>query len=61
MMFEQVETILGICHDKRIFATHPNLEAFHIRMKALPAFGAYLASDKFLAAPFFIPMVNLVM
>ena len=45
ILFEAVETILGLCHDKRLFTTHPNLEAFHNRMKALPTFATYLASD----------------
>ena len=42
--FEVIETVLGLCHDKRIFTAHPKLEAFHSRMKALPALAAYLAS-----------------
>ena len=55
MLYEAIETVLGLCHDKRIFTTYPKLEAFHNRMKALPAFAAYLASPQFLAEPFFIP------
>ena len=36
ILYELVETILGLCHDKRIFQTHANLGAFHDRMKAIP-------------------------
>ena len=36
ILYEIVEIILGLCHDKRIFQTYPNLEAFHNRMKATP-------------------------
>lgn len=49
ILFEIIETVLGLCHDKRLFTAHPNLEAFHGRMKALPNFSDYLASDKFIA------------
>ena len=54
-LYEAIEIILGLCHDKRIFATYPKLEAFHNRMKALPTLAAYLNSPKFLAGPFFVP------
>ena len=36
IFFEMIETVLGICHDKRIFQEHPNLGTFHERMKAIP-------------------------
>ena len=55
-LYEAIEAILGLCHDKRVFTTYPKLEAFHSRMKALPALAAYFASPQFLAEPFFVPM-----
>ena len=54
-LYELVEIILGLCHDKRVFTTYPKLGAFHSRMKALPTLAAYFASPQFLAEPFFIP------
>ena len=58
ILFEAIEMILGICTDKRIFTSHPQLEAFHNRMKALPAFAAHLASPQCLKEPFFPSFVK---
>ena len=55
-LYEAIECILGLCHDKRVFTTYPKLEAFHSRMKALPALAAYFTSPQFLAEPFFVPI-----
>ena len=61
ILYEIVEILLGLCHDKRIFTTYPALEAFHNRMKAIPQLAAYFASSQFLAEPFFIPAAKVVM
>ena len=61
ILYEFVETVLAMHHDRSLFVTHPNLEPFHARIKALPNMAAYFASDKFLAMPFFIPAANLDM
>ena len=60
-LYEAIETLLGICHDKRIFTTYPNLEAFHNRMKAIPQFAAHLASPNCITEPFLPPFYNLDM
>ena len=61
MLFEMEETICALCHDKRIYTSHPNLEAHNNRMKAIPQFAAYLASPDCITQPFFIPASNLDM
>ena len=60
-LYEAIEILLGMCHDKRIFTTYPNLEAFHNRMKAIPQFAAHLASPNCLTEPFFVPAANIDM
>jgi len=61
ILFEVVETILGLCHDRRLFQAHPNLEGFYTRIRALPTFAAYLNSPRHLAEPFFIPAAKVNM
>ena len=60
-LWELLETTMAMCKDKRIYTAHPKLEAFNGRMKALPTFAAFLASDKFIKNAFFPPMVALDM
>ena len=55
ILWEQIETINALSQDTRLLTAYPNLEAFHGRVKSLPKFAAFLASDKHLAAPFVIP------
>ena len=52
LLWECTETILGLCQDTRLFDAHPNVQAHHARIGAIPAFAAYVASDNFVLAPF---------
>ena len=61
ILFEITEVVLGLCHDRRVFAAHPNLEGFYNRMRALPSFAAYLNSPRHVAEPFFIPLAKVNM
>ena len=51
ILWEQIETVNMLAQDTRIFTAYPNFEAFHNRVKSLPKFAAYLASDKHIAGP----------
>ena len=57
LFYEMVETILALCHDKRIFNDYPNIGAFYDRFRALPTLSAYLVSEKYLNTPFAPPSV----
>ena len=46
LLWETCETILGLCQDTRLFTAHPNLQAHHGRIRSIPAFAQYIASDK---------------
>ena len=54
-MWEVCETINGLTQDTRLFTAHPTLQAHHARVAAIPAFAAYVASDKFTKTPFTPP------
>ena len=54
-LWEVCETINGLCQDTRLFTTHPTLQAHHARIGAIPAFAAYVKSDKFTKTPFTPP------
>merc|ERR1719362_1197593 len=45
----------AISQDDRLFTKFENFKNFHARIKALPKFAEFLASDKFQAAPFLPP------
>ena len=55
LMWEVCETVNGLCQDTRLFTAHANLQAHHARVAAIPAFAAYVASDKFTRTPFTPP------
>ena len=58
LLFEIVETILALKHDKSIFTTHPNLGTFYDRFRDLPTLSAYLRSEKYLNTPYGPPSVK---
>ena len=51
MLWEQLETLNRIAQDDRVFTKYENFKNFSDRVKALPKFAEYLASDKFISAP----------
>ena len=61
MMYEMIETYKGVTKDDSFDGKYPTLKAVYDRVGANPTFSAYRASDKYLAAPFFIPACKLNM
>ena len=55
LLYECVDSLLAVYQDTRVFTTHPTLKAWFLRMRALPRFGEYVNSSRFLAQPFLPP------
>ena len=55
IFWETIDTLLALTEDRRVFTEYPSLEVFYERMKKLPNFANYLASDECLKAPYFAP------
>ena len=58
MTMQVIEEKLG---NPQLWTKYPTLKAHYDRMEADPVLAAYKASDKFLAAPYFIPACKLDM
>ena len=52
LLYECIDTLLAVCQDTRVFTAHPTLKAWFLRMRALPRFGEYVTSDRFVSPPF---------
>ena len=52
LLYECVDTLLAVCQDTRVFNAHPTLKAWYLRMRALPRFGEYITSGRFVSHPF---------
>ena len=56
-LYEIINTIHGMDNgSRRVFDTFPTLEAYHGRVKAVPEFAAFLASDKYVEHRF-VPLI----
>lgn len=58
IMFETLE-LMKFVSDGKVFEMQPHLKDYHDRMCNLPKLKEYLASDKWLQAPFLFPQAKI--